>query len=300
MSLDAAPEDWKRWKPGHLLPRQDGRDKGLAFVIAVLCFLATLMAFASLAANRAAEGWIRDLSASATIQVRPRDGETDSEAAARAAEALAEVKGVSEAASLDRAASEKLLEPWLGRGGVPDDLPIPRLVTVELDPKAPASASALNAALKAAGVDGEVDDHSRWLADVKRSAGAVGAAAVGAGLLVAAAAAAVIAFATRAGLAARHEVVEVLHLAGAQDSFVARMFQRRFAFLAFLAGFYGAAAAAALAAGGLVFGGSEGFTPVLPMRWEDLAAALPTPFLAAMVAALSARGTAMRLLRAEP
>ena len=300
MSLDGDPDDWTRWKPAPLLPRQDGRDRGLAFVIAVLCFLATLMAFASLAANRAAEGWVRELSASATIQVRPKDGETDSEAAARAAEALAAVKGVTEAASLDRAASEKLLEPWLGQGGIPADLPIPRLVTVELDPKAPATAAALNGALRDAGVEGEVDDHSRWLADVKRSAGALGGTAIGAGLLVAMAAAAVIAFATRAGLAARHEVVEVLHLAGAQDAFVARLFQRRFALLAAGAGLYGAAAAAGLAAAAHAFGGSDGFTPVLPMVWNDLFAALPVPVLAAMVAAVAARGTAMRLLKAEP
>ena len=299
MSLDTAA-DWNNWKPGPLLPRQDGHDRGLAFVIAVLCFLATLMAFAALAANRAAEGWVRELSASATVQVVPKDGETDSEAATRAAEALSAVKGVTEAASLDRAASEKLLEPWLGKAGIPDDLPIPRLVTVELDPHAPATAGALNAALEKAGVNGTVDDHSRWLADVKRSAGAVGGAAVAAGLLVAAAAGAVIAFATRAGLAARHEVVEVLHLAGAQDAFVARLFQRRFAFLAARAGFYGAAAAAALSAAVQAFGGSDGFTPVLPMVWTDLLAALPIPVLAAAVAALAARGAAMRLLKAEP
>ena len=109
-----------------------------------------------------------------------------------------------------------------------------------------------------------------------------------------------IAFATRAGLAARHEVVEVLHLAGAQDAFVARLFQRRFARLAGLAGFYGAGAAAALAAGAHLLGGSDGFTPLLPMVWTDLLAAVPTPILAAIVAALAARGTAMRLLKAEP
>ena len=48
------------------------------------------------------------------------------------------------------------------------------------------------------------------------------------------------------------------------------------------------------------FGGSDGFTPVLPMVWTDLLAALPIPVLAAAVAALAARGAAMRLLKAEP
>ena len=41
--------------------------------------------------------------------------------------------------------------------------------------------------------------------------------------------AAVIAFATRQGLAARRELVEALHLAGATDGYIARLFQARFA-----------------------------------------------------------------------
>ncbi|MHB8283815.1 MAG: cell division FtsX domain-containing protein, partial [Caulobacteraceae bacterium] len=195
---------------------------------------------------------------------------------------------------------ERLLEPWLGKGNIPDDLPIPHLVTVELNPKAPADAAALNAALTAAGVDATVDDHSRWMKDVERSSGVVRTLALGAGLLVASAAAAVVAFATKAGLAARRDVVEVLHLSGAQDGFVAGLFQRRFAWLAARGGGYGALAAMALAAVMRLIGGSDGFTPVLPIAWSDLLAALPCPLLAAGVAAVAARRTAMAILRAEP
>ena len=296
---DPPAEDWTRWRPASLLPRRDGRDGALSFVVAVLCFLACLAVFAALAADRAARDWGQELAASATVQVRPKAGQTDSEAAALAAEALAGVKGVSEAVSLDRAAASKLLEPWLGRGELPEDLPIPRLVTVDLDPHAPATAASLNAALSAAGVDAKVDDHSRWLGDVQRAGAVARGAAISAGLLVAAAAAAVIAFATRAGLAARRDVVEVLHLSGAQDSFVANLFQRRFAGLAAWAGLYGALAAAAVAGAMRALGGSEGFTPALPLAWTDLLAALPCPLLAAGVAAVAARRTALSLLRTE-
>lgn len=295
-----ANEAWSAWRPAPLLPREDGRDRALAFVVATLCFLACLTAFAVLAADRAAEGWQSALAASATVQVRPKADETGSEAAARAAEALAGVKGVTEAEALDRAAAEKLLEPWLGKGNIPDDLPIPHLVTVELDPKAPATAAEMNAALSAAGVDAEVDDHSRWMSDVRHAGDIVRGVALGAGLLVAAAAGAVVAFATRAGLAARRDVVEVLHLSGAKDSFIASLFQRRFAWLAARAGGYGAAAAVIAGAALRVAGGSDGFTPVLPLEWRDLLAAVPCPLLAALVAAVSARRTAMSILRTDP
>lgn len=298
--IGPATDAWESWKPAPLLPREDGRDRALAFVVATLCFLACLTAFAALAANRAAQGWRNELAASATVEVRPRADETGSEAAARGAEALAGVKGVTEAEALDRSAAEKLLEPWLGKGNIPDDLPIPHLVTVELDPKAPATAADMNAALAASGVDASVDDHSRWMSDVRRAGDIVRALALGAVLLVAAAAGAVVTFATRAGLAARRDVVEVLHLSGAKDAFIAGLFQRRFAWLAARAGGYGAAAAV-IAGGALrLLGGADGLTPVLPLAWQDFLAALPCPLLAAAVATVAARRTAMSILKAEP
>lgn len=300
MSDDRLAQDWSRWRPAPLLPVGEGGGASLVFVVATLCFLACLTVFAALAGDRAAQGWRDDLAASATVQVRPSGSESPAEASARAAEALAGVKGVLEARVLDRAEAERLLEPWLGKGGIPDDLPLPRLVTVDLDPAAPASAQALRAAIAQARVDAELDDHSRWMKDVQNAGRAVRAAALAAGALTAAAAAAVIAFATRAGLAARRDVVEVLHLTGAHDRFVAGLFQRRFAALAALAGAYGALCAAGLAAAARLLGGTEGFTPVLPLEWTDLLVALPCPLLAGLVAAAAARRTALSILRAEP
>lgn len=287
---------WTDWTPAPLLPIQDGRERALTFVVAALCFLACMSVFAMLASGRAASGWGRELSAAATVQVRPKVGETGSDAAARAAEALAGVPGVEEARALDRAAAEKLLEPWLGKGNIPDDLPIPHLVTVELDPAHPARGADLSAALATAGLDATVDDHSRWMKDVRASGVTVRGIGLTCALLVAAAAGAVIAYATRAGLAARRDVVEVLHLAGARDRFVAGLFQRRFAFLAARAGGYGAAAAVAAAAALRGLGGADGFTPALPLAWSDLLAAAPCPLAAALVAAVAARRTAMSIL----
>jgi cell division transport system permease protein len=92
-------------------------------------------------------------------------------------------------------------------------------------------------------------------------------------------------------------VVEVLHLAGAEDRFVAGLVQRRFALLAGEAGAIGAILAAGLAAAMKLVGGENGLTPVLPLAWTDLAAVLPCPFLAAGVAAIAVRRTAMSILR---
>jgi cell division transport system permease protein len=289
--------DPARWKPGPLLPRRDARDGALIFVVAVLCFLACLTAIGALAADRAARGWTSQLSDSATVVIQPRGPETPDAAAARAAEVLAGVKGVSEARALEKEKAEALLEPWLGREALIDDLPVPRLVTVDLDPKTPAKAGDLDRALKAAGVDAKVDDHSVWIDDIKRAASLARWSALAICLLIIAAATAVIGFATRAGLAAHRDVIEVLHLSGAETGFVARLFQTRFAIAAGIAGLFGAGGAAVVAALARLAGGGQGLTPVLPLAWIDLLAVLPAPLLAALTAAVAARLAASAILR---
>jgi len=300
MTRDARmAEDEAMARPGPLLPKQGRQDRTLGLVIAVLCCLACLSAMAALAADRAASTWVSALGASATVQVRPKGDQTPSEAADKAAEALAGVKGVSEARALDRQAAEKLLEPWFGAGGVPDDFPLPRLVTVDLDPKTPPTAAALTQALAQAGLDATLDDHGRWMADVRRAGGMARAIAVGAVALFGLAAAAVIVFATRATLEARRDVVEVLHITGAEDAFLSSLIQRRFARVAAEAGAVGAGAAALLAAAYKLSSGADGFAPVLPLSWIDLLVVLAAPVLAALIAAIAVQRTAMSILRRE-
>jgi cell division transport system permease protein len=289
--------DPARWRPASLLPASDARDASLLFVVAVLCFLACLTALGVIASDRAARGWIGQVGGEATVIVRPRHGETPDAAAARAAEALAGVPGVAEARALEPQKAYDLVKPWLGDIRDLEDLPVPRLVTVTLDPKAPADAAQLAAALRAQDVDGSVDDHSLWIAGVRRSADLARAMGAGVFLLIALAAAAVVAFATRAGLAARRDVVEVLHLSGAGDDFIARLFQVRFARMAVLGGAIGAGAALAVGVLLRLAGGPQGVSPALPVAWADLLAVLPCPLVAALVAAVSARMTAASLIR---
>jgi cell division transport system permease protein len=333
---DRAAEAGKgAWKPAPLLPREDERDGALVFVVAVLCFLACAAALAALAADRAAQGWRAELSGeilvqarprpeetSATaaaraaaalaadraaqgwraelsgeilVQARPRPEETSATAAARAAAALAGVKGVVQTEALPEQAAEALLEPWLGKGGV-EDLPVPHLVIVELDPEAPATPETLSSALRAAGVEAVVHDYDAYLLEVRRAGQVARVAAVGVAALIATAAGAVIAFATRAGMTARRDVLEVLHLSGAEDRMLARLFQMRFARLALAAGLMGGGSAALVASVVRGLGGSEGFLPILPIEWADIPWLIVCPLLAAGLAAVAARRTAMEML----
>ena len=287
-----------RWFPRRspILPRDTGGEPWLAAVIAVLCFLACLSAVGALAADRAAHGWARALGAEATVQVRPRVGETGDAAAARAAETLAGVIGVDEAEAMDRKTAEDLLRPWVGDAVLPD-LPLPYLVTVRLNREAPASAVTLSRELARAGLDASVDDHSLWRDEAERSAGLITVLAVLAFLLTAGAAGAAVAYATRAGMAAQAAVIATLSLNGASDERIAGLYQRRYGLLAAGAGAAGALAAMLASSALRLLGGSEGLSPALPVAWSDILILSPCPLLAATVALVAARFTALARLR---
>jgi cell division transport system permease protein len=278
-----------------LLPAQDEREVALHYVLGVMCFLACVFALLALASDRAAQGWARDIRAEVTVQVRPSGLETGSVAAAKAAEVLAGVKGVAEATAVEPEKAKALIEPWLGKDIV-DDLPIPNLVEVRLDPKRPAHAQAMTDALAANNLDANLDDHSVWLKDIEQSALMARLIAFGIFLLIGSTTAAVAWFATRASLSARANVVDVLSLCGASDLFIAQRFQYRFARMAAQSGLFGAAAAGLVMTGIKWFVPSQSFAMALPFSWSDLLILIPCPLVVALIAATTARLVTLRLL----
>ncbi len=278
-----------------LLPAQDEREVALHYVLGVMCFLACVFALLAWASDRATQGWKQDITAEVTVQVRPSGLESGSMAAAKAAEVLAGVKGVRDATAVEPEKAKALIEPWLGKDIV-DDLPIPNLVEVRLDPKQPARSQAMNDALATNNIDANIDDHSVWLKDIEQSALIARLICSGIFLLIGTATAAVAWFATRAGLAARANVVDVLSLCGASDLFIAKRFQFRFARMAFQSGLLGAAAAGLAMAAIKLFMPSQSFAMALPFSWFDLLILIPCPLLVALIAAWTARLVTLRLL----
>ncbi len=281
-----------------LLPPQAKTDRPLLFVVGVIIALACAAAIASRSAWSAADAWTAELDGAMTVEVRPlADGPLGDrpaeDAAAEAAFALAEVPGVARATALSRAEVEALLAPWLGDGGVPADAPLPGLVDVEVDRLAPAQPNDLLAALDGLGLAAEVDDHEQWAGQIQRAAGAARNLALAAFLALGCAAAGVTMYATRANLVARADVVEVLHLVGAKDDFIAGEFTRRFLVLGLKAGLAGAALAAlaGVVAMLLTQGGPADFAPRFRFAALDGVILGLTPFASAAISAWTARET---------
>lgn len=210
-----------------LIPASSISGRSLTTVIAIMTLLAALAAVLSLMVFDASADWRAAVSQEMTAQIRPvagRDIEADVKAATDAAKAF---PGVAEATALDRASSDALLEPWLGKLDL-GELPVPRLIVLRLDQARPLDLAGFRAALRAAAPTVSLDDHRFWLERLARMANALAVAAAGVFVLILIAIATAVAFATRGAMAGAREIVDVLHFVGAADDYIAREFQRHF------------------------------------------------------------------------
>lgn len=282
----------------------DASTRFLPWLIALMVYLATLLLAAALAAGGVVERWERGLSGRMSVQVSPPaatagEGSPDLEARVAAAlRVLRETPGVETARRLSEAEMTALLEPWLGGRALAEELPLPALIDVTVDPERPPERDALARQLAAAAPGVRLNGHGRWLGALT---GAIRSLQVLAGVLlalVAAAAASTVVFVTRTGLAIHHHVIEVLHLVGAYDSYIARQFQRHALTLALRGGLLGLGlAAVTLLALDRALAGMQGpLVPALaltPAQWGMIAA---VPLAAAAVAVATARFTVLRTL----
>ena len=228
-----------------LIPRDSVAGRALVVVIAIMTFLACLTAGAALLVVDASRAWRSDVLRDATIQVKPRPGDDVDGLVAKAVAIAAQAPGVEYAHAYSKAESEKLLEPWLGDGLDLSQLPIPRLVIVRFRGQRAEDFAALRAALAPAVPQANLDDHRVWAARLGTMADAVVVLAAALFALMMLAMGTAIGFATRGAMAGNREIVEVLHLVGASDAFIAREFQTHFRRLGFRGSIIGGLAAIA-------------------------------------------------------
>ena len=231
-----------------LVPVDTAGARALVAVIAILTFLAALCAGAAELVAASSAEWRASVAREVTIQIRPHPQREIEADVARAVELARKTPGIREVQPLSRVESEQLLEPWLGAGLNLEDLPVPRLVVVRLADRDRADLVGLKRALQQSVPGATLDDHAAWMARLSTMARTVVAAGVALVVLVLAAAALAVAFATRGAVAGNREIVEVLHYVGADDRFIAREFQRRFFATGLKGGLIGGGAALAVIA----------------------------------------------------
>ncbi len=280
-----------------LLP--EGRLSGpMPWVIAIMMFLTVLAAAAGIGLAGAAARLDDQIGSRVTVQIVEANARLRAAQAETAAAEIRRFPGVIAVHQVPDSEIARLLEPWIGPGGVENDLPVPALIDVDLSAAGRQQLDALRDALAAAVPTARVDDNAQWLAPLASLIGALKWLAAGLVLLMVGATTATVVLAARAALDTHRATIEILHLMGATDIQVARLFQRRIALDALFGGLVGfmLAGAVLIALGDRVAAlGSEllGSAAIPAEGWATLFA---LPLLGVLLAMLVARLTILRAL----
>ncbi len=230
-------------KPGPIVPAGSIAGRSLTIVVAIMSFLACLTLGAVTLVRDASLDWQTDIVREITIQVRPTDGVDLDAETQKATDLATATTGVASARPLSAWENAQLLEPWLGSGLDMSDLPIPRLIVVELANPDAVDLAALSAKLGQEVKGASLDDHRSWTDRLKAMANATVIIGFSILALVFVATVLSVVFATRGAMASNRDIVSVLHYVGAEAGFIAREFQHHFLLLGLKGGLWGAAGA---------------------------------------------------------
>lgn len=285
-------------------------DRVLPFLVAAMALLAALALAGWIGAASLARHWQQGAETALTVQVPQPDGPAAG-GGSRLDRVLALLRGspgVAEAHALTTQELERLLHPWLGDAAGAIAVPLPAVIAVHLR-QADSDIAPLAARLESAAPGTLTESHDIWISRLARLSRSLQACAGMALLLVAAVAAAVIAVATRAGLVARRDAIEIVHGLGATDSYIASRFAGRATALAAVGGAAGAVVALPMLLTLAIMAAPFAGVTTLPNTPADALATMPLalwlalpglPAAAAMIGYLTAQGTVRWWLRQLP
>jgi cell division transport system permease protein len=290
-----------------VLPQRGTTGTALVIVMTIMSFLACLAIWATLSIASATHTWTSGIANTITVEIKPPEtGDVDPRSVRAALDILQKAKGVASAHALDAKETGALIEPWLGSAGLEAALPLPVLIDVKLTSRHELDVPRLTVALAKGAPGAVLDDHTRWTARllaVSRSLTLISLAVLS---LVLLAATAIIVFATRAGLMAHGGIVEILHLSGAHNEFIASEFARHFRRLGLRAGTMGLVAAlttllvAYFATMSSDTGDAVSLVPRLALSPLSLLALILVPIGAAAISTFTARSTVLNTLDRMP
>lgn len=265
------------------------------FSAAAMAFLTVFALALTFATGRLADRWSQELARTATVRISAPAGQVAVQTEA-VLTVLETTPGIASARALDPAEVRALLEPWFGPDLPLDALPIPQLVEI-IENDEGFDAEGLRLRLQAEAPGAVLDDHTRWRQPLIAAAERIRLLGLLAITLIAATMAAMVGLAANSALAANGQVIRVLRLVGARDSYIARAFVRRFT----LRASSGAAAGTVIGAIAVALIPSSpadnGFLTGLGYQGAEWLWLFAMPVAAALVAFLATRLAAFRTLR---
>ena len=278
----------------------------LQVIISIAVFIFAITLSGVLSVDSMISSWNRSILGSLTVQIIPVN-DTDKEKARaetlayeeKAVDFLKSVNGVTKVTPLSDEQLNELLLPWLGDGVDISELPAPRIIDVRISPDADFDFAQLAKDLAAASPQASLDNHKLWLNKLIAFADGLTLIATTILLLVSAITSGAIFYTTQMSLGLHHHIIEILHIVGAKDAYIAQQYAKRMAFLGFIGGIIGLffAVPAIFFIGNLALAIEGGIITEAGLNFGDWAVILLLPLFSMLIAMLTAYYTVKKTLK---
>lgn len=302
--MTKAKNNKKRAPKRYDLPLHRGSGGHLvSWTIGVMSYLTVLVMVLVFALTSAQSVWQAGLSGRMTIEIPyNKSNMVSADKQNDLVRELNKLSGVS-ARILSLEDIGALVGPWLGTGAALAELPLPVMIDItRADNNRAATPALIGETAKKTIPTAVLDTHEEWLADLMQLAKACRMVLIAISLILGFTAALTVAATSRTRLALHKEEVDLLHLIGATDSYIATQFQRQ-AFRLAVEGAAGGLFAALLTMAGIGMA-KQGLGDTLlpgihlsPLQWLWL---VLTPLIAGVIAMVASRFTVLYALRKVP
>ncbi|MCB1591413.1 MAG: FtsX-like permease family protein [Alphaproteobacteria bacterium] len=295
---------------GYDLPFKSDTDRNfLLLLVALMSFLAVLACAGTLTLHAMTQRWSSGLENKITIEVKaetpngeilsPESVKLDTEKIAGMLEGNLAIKSYQ---VMNEVEIKKLVSPWIGEDFSFDEIPMPGLIAVELSAATPETLETLTQKVLSVAPSARIETHREWLQDILRFVKTLQGLAFLVAMIVVVTTITAISSGVRSRMAIYRNQVEILHLIGAPDPYIARQFQWHAVIVSLLGSVIGTAAGLAVAT--LIFhlsGKDEtALIPEIGLNYGQIAAFIILPLLACLISGTTARFTVLRTLSQMP
>lgn len=282
--------------------KDDTSNLFLKIMIAVTVFLFVLAFAGQMLIQKASDGWSRGISGTMTVQIKPSDepltAEEENLRVNKVIQYFEKHTAVEKVSLVSDKQMKRLLGPWLGQNVELSTLPLPKLIDVRLKNGMTPDFEAMSTELAQIAPYTSIDNHRVWLSRLLEFAGALRLLAVSVLTLVLLCSAFSIFYATQTSLGLHSRIIEILHIIGATDDYIAKQYARRSFWTGLIAGIAGlvAACGAMYLIGRIAAGLDAGILATPSLTMEDWLIIASLPLWAAVLSMLTAYGTVKRVL----
>ena len=278
----------------------------LPLMVTLMVFLSSITIAGVLSINSMLSDWTKNIEGSLTVQIMPSTIKNERKAEEKNKEQLditlkllKATKGVVSATPLNQKELNELIIPWIGDSEILDDLPMPQLIDVKLDNDYNIDIDKLAMTISSQAPLASLDSHRLWLKRLISLGDGIKKLAMSILLMVAFATSVTIIYSTRTGIDVHRRIIEILHLMGAKDCYVAQQFGRRNMYLGFCGGVFGLILAIPAIAGiSYLVGNIEtGIISEVRLHISDWFLIIATPIFSGLLSMFTAYYTVKNTLR---